>query len=295
MTLEHDRFRVHAYVDGELTADEVADFERRMNAEPAMMAEVAALRAQKSALHARYDALMTSVPRARSAHSLFQRRGWATHVPRGMALAATVVVSVAVGIAAGWVFRGRADVGVVARAELPVAGVAVASRDAEGRLQSFVQTAALSHAVFVPEVRHPVEVAAADEAHLVAWLSKRLATPLVVPHLGDAGWTLLGGRLLPADSGPVAQFMYQDAGGRRLTLAVSRGAGTSSPDAAAASPTTAFRIAEEHGDTVFYWIDHDEAYALTGKLSRSEMTALATRVYRQLDKDGDPAATAPKR
>jgi len=210
-----------------------------------------------------------------------------------MALAATVVVAVGVGTAAGWAFRGRADAADSARAALPPTVVAVAARDAEGRLQSFVQTAALSHAVFVPEVRHPVEVPAADEAHLVAWLSKRLATPLVVPHLGEAGWTLLGGRLLPADSGPVAQFMYQDGTGRRLTLAISRGAGTSSGVAVPAS-STAFRIAEEHGDTVFYWIDHDEAYALTGKLSKSEMTALATRVFRQLDRDGDATTTVPK-
>jgi anti-sigma factor RsiW len=43
---------------------------------------------------------------------------------------------------------------------------------------SFVREAVLAHAAFMPEKRHPVEVAASDEAHLVQWLSRRLGSPL---------------------------------------------------------------------------------------------------------------------
>ncbi len=288
MNLADDRFRLHAYVDGELTPDEVADFERFLAEDPDAMADVAALRAQGLAMHARYDGLLatSSDPVA----SPLRRRRWSLPAPvsaRAVANAAlAAAVLVALGVGTGWTMRGRAD--------RPQSIVTRSPGDAEGlrerRLQSFVQFASLSHAVFVPEVRHPVEVAAADEAHLVAWLSKRLDAPLVIPHLGDAGWNLLGGRLLPAEAGPVAQFMYQDAGNRRLTLAVSRsvsgaadpasGRTTDSGKAAAAS----FRIADEAGSTVFYWIDADYAYALTGRLPRSEMTALAGRVHRQLER-----------
>ena len=186
-------------------------------------------------------------------------------------MAATVLL--AVGAGAGWVARGGDRPPVVASGNV-----------VESRLQAFVETATVSHAVFVPEVRHPVEVAAADQAHLVAWLSKRLDAPLVVPRLGDAGWNLLGGRLLPEQSGPVAQFMYEDRDGRRLTLAVSKGVARGASAADVPRPTAAFRIAEEHGSTVFYWLDADYAYALTGKLSRDEMTALADRVQAQLDR-----------
>ncbi len=35
---------------------------------------------------------------------------------------------------------------------------------------------------------------------------------------------------------------------------------------------------------MFYWIDDDFAYALTGQLARPEMTALAGRVHRALDR-----------
>ena len=158
-----------------------------------------------------------------------------------------------------------------------------------------MRVAAVSHAVFTPEVRHPVEVAAADEAHLVAWLSKRLDAPLVVPHLGEAGWNLLGGRLLPAELGPVAQFMYQDAQGRRLTLAVSHPKRDFGPGAKGDLPGAAFRIAEENGNTVFYWIDAGYAYALTGRLARAEMTELAGRVYRAVDRSPEGDVKAPAR
>jgi anti-sigma factor RsiW len=306
MELAYDRFRLHAYVDGELTPDEVADFEQFLSRNPEAMAEVAAIRAQNNAMHARYDGLMVSTSSDRLERIYRHRRSWTPQLSPAawqFAMAATVLVAVGVGTLAGWMVRGRADGGELLSARNRptfVAGDGVgirpaAARDVEGRLQSFVQTAAVSHAVFVPEVRHPVEVPAADEAHLVMWLSKRLSAPLVVPHLGDAGWELLGGRLLPAESGPVAQFMYQDLEKRRLTLAVSRSVSAApvpKPASADASPPpapAAFRIAEENGNTVFYWIDADYAYALTGKLSKSEMTGIASRVYRQLDRDATQA------
>ena len=45
------------------------------------------------------------------------------------------------------------------------------------------------------------------------WLSKRLGRPLVVPDLAAVGFRLMGGRLLPAEDGPAAQFMYETGKG----------------------------------------------------------------------------------
>ena len=66
--------------------------------------------------------------------------------------------------------------------------------------------AARAHMVYSPEVRHPVEVEAKEQEHLVKWLSKRLDMQLRVPLLTGEGFELLGGRLLPGVDGPVAQF-----------------------------------------------------------------------------------------
>ena len=137
------------------------------------------------------------------------------------------------------------------------------------------RVAAVAHAVYSPEVRHPVEVGADQEAHLVRWLSKRLGTSLKIPHLAAQGYTLVGGRLLPGDRGPAAQFMYQDMKGQRLTLYV-----RVSKDA---REQTAFRFAQEKGVGVFYWLDGRIGYALSGETDRSELLRVADVVYRQLN------------
>jgi anti-sigma factor RsiW len=124
-------------------------------------------------------------------------------------------------------------------------------------------------------VRHPVEVGADQEAHLAAWLSKRLGAQLKPPALSSAGYDLVGGRLLPGDQGPVAQFMYQDARGQRLTLYVR----TDATD----SRETAFRYAREDKVGVFYWLDGKLGYALSGELEKDELLQVATLVYRQLN------------
>ncbi len=306
MTQRLEPYQLHAYVDGELAPDDVVAVERARASDPAAAAEVAALRAQKNALHARFDPVLDephrlSLGNARSAATTMRVGAWmSSRQWMGAALAATLILGI--GVAAGWLARGDADNRAIARADNGSANRVVSSASTLGasdaRFGDFVRVAAVSHAIYTPEARHPVEVPAAEEAHLVAWLSKRLDAPLVVPHLGDAGWNLLGGRLLPAQMGPVAQFMYQDGHGRRLTLAVSHAKGGAVKDvsgervstvhrdstAASDAPTPAFRITEENGNTTFYWIDTDYGYALTGRLARGEMTELADRVYRQLDR-----------
>lgn len=142
--------------------------------------------------------------------------------------------------------------------------------------QALAVRAARAHAVYAAEVRHPVEVDASQQDHLVKWLSKRLGYELKAPVLAGEGFDLLGGRLLPGpDGGPVAQFMYQDSSGKRLTLYVSR--------RNRAEALTAFRFAKEGPVSVFYWIDSDCGYALSGEIDKAALARIATAVYRQLE------------
>ena len=135
--------------------------------------------------------------------------------------------------------------------------------------------AARAHAIYASEVRHPVEVEAKEQDHLVKWLSKRLGLELKVPVLSGDGYELLGGRLLPGPDGPVAQFMYQESGGKRLTLYVTR--------RTRAEQVTAFRFAREGQVSVFYWIDRDCGYALSGDIDKPALARLATTVYKQFE------------
>jgi anti-sigma factor RsiW len=136
--------------------------------------------------------------------------------------------------------------------------------------------AAVAHATYSPEVRHPVEVGADQEAHLVAWLSKRLGAPLRAPKLEAVGYSLVGGRLLPGDTGPVAHFMYQCNRGTRVTLYVRT--------EAAGNRETAFRYAREGSVGVFYWVDREMGYALSSNdISKDDLLKVANAVYQQLN------------
>jgi anti-sigma factor RsiW len=137
------------------------------------------------------------------------------------------------------------------------------------------QRAARAHATYAAEVRHAVEVDATQQEHLVRWLSKRLGTELKVPVLTGDGFELLGGRLLPGPDGPVAHFMYQDTSGKRLTLYVNARSKTEGP--------TAFRYAKEGNVSVFYWIDGQWGYALSGDIDKAALSRVANTVYRQLN------------
>jgi anti-sigma factor RsiW len=136
----------------------------------------------------------------------------------------------------------------------------------------------MAYAVFTPEVRHPVEVESAQQEHLAQWLSKRLGRPIRIVGLQDAGYALLGGRLLPGEDGTRAQFMYQSADGKRITLYLGAVAAASTLD----RQETAFRFAQEGKVASFYWVDQGFGYALSGELPRPELMTLAQLVYQQL-------------
>jgi anti-sigma factor RsiW len=194
------------------------------------------------------------------------------------------------GMAAGWMLAfglgwlvhghwlGAADSGQrLATATYHGAAGSVQPTSHSSAPQLFVQQAAVAFALYQPEQRHPVEVAAAQQEHLVQWLSKRLGRPLKIPALGSEGFELVGGRLLPGlPAAARAQFMYQNAAGLRITLYLGA---LETPDVA---QETAFRFHTEGPVASFYWVDQGFGYALSGELPRATLLALATSVHRQL-------------
>lgn len=161
-----------------------------------------------------------------------------------------------------------------------VIGGIIVSRTAEPDAETMTvrplpREAAYAHAIYVPEVRHPVEVGADQREHLNAWLSKRLAAPVVAPDIRKAGYQLVGGRLLPDAGRPAAQFMYEDVDGARITLYVRAHS--------AGARDTALRHAEDNGIGVVYWLDGSLAYALAGKIDRDQLQHIAEEMYRALN------------
>lgn len=236
-----------AFADDQLPPDRRRAVEEHLARSPEDAARVAAYREQTTQLRALFNPVLDE-PIPQRLTLLAPRRRFA-----GVAVAALWMVA---GIAVGW-------------------GVAALTGPQPSGATTLARRAAVAHVVYSPEVRHPVEVGAEQQEHLVRWLSKRLGANLRPPVLTGNGFELVGGRLLPGDRGPVAQFMYQDARGRRLTLYVSR--------TPAGQHDTAFRYSREDGVSVFYWIDTSLAYALSAELPKADLLDVATVVYKQLN------------
>ena len=257
---------LHAWVDGQLSAERAREIEAYLATRPEALARTEAWRAQKHELRALFDAVQDEPPPARLLRAAGPRTPW--YLQR---MAAAVALAVASG-AIGWSLRASLDQGGVRLAQAPAPAMVQTS--------TFAQRAAVAHAVYAPDQRRPVEVDAAHEDQLVAWLSKRMGAPMRPPHLQALGYTLEGGRLLPGSTGPVAQFMYSDAGGEKLTLYVSKE--VSDLKESGANRDTAFRFAQQGAVNVFYWVDGPFGYALSAKTGRAELARLSAEVYRQL-------------
>jgi len=253
---------LHAFVDGRLDAAARAAVQARLQTDAQAAEQVREWSAQRDALRALHrEILREPVPPilAAAAHQLNVRNDRFGRWQRWAGMAASLVIAFAVGWAGHWQWSG-----------------APASVAARAPARTFAHEAVIAHAVYTPEVRHPVEVDAKQQDHLVQWLSKRLNRPLKVPNLGAQGYSLVGGRLLPGEGGARAQFMYQNAAGQRLTLYVG------AIDGKQEANETSFRFVEDGTVHGFYWVDEGFGYALSGELPRAALQDVATAVYRQL-------------
>ncbi len=280
---------LHALVDGRLDAAQRAALQARLAHDPQAHATWLVWQRQREILSGLHrETLEAEVPPAlaAAARRVSTRQQQSGRWWRWGGMAASVLCAFGL----GWMSHGRLS---------QVAGTAstLAQHAAQpGSVREFVHQASVAHMVYAPEVRHPVEVTAAQQEHLVQWLSKRLQRPLKVPDLAAEGYELVGGRLLPGSDGARAQFMFQDKAGERITLYLgAMKAAAASPALVSARPQepsalspkahvreSAFSFSEGGPVPGFYWVEQGFGYALTGKLTREQLMRLAQAVYRQL-------------
>jgi len=248
---------LHAYVDGELSADRRGAVEAWLAAHPDDSAKVAAWRVQAELIRARYGAVANEKTPDRLNLARLAR-----HRRRGMAVLAAVAVFAAfvVGGVAGWVARGAEQM------------------RASSDLTRFTADALDAYKLYVVEVRHPVAVPGDQRLHLVEWLSKRLGSPLRAPELEKMGLKLVGGRLLPGPTGASAFFMYEGPSGERFTLYCGR---TSDRE-------TALRYTTGDHNAAYYWVDQNLAYVLSGPAERDKLHEIAKAAYDQIDLRAPP-------
>ena len=264
---------LQAYVDRELTSERQREIEAYLSHRPEEAQRVESYRAQKLEIRALFDPVMDEPLPARVRQAARPpRTPW--YLQR---LAAGIAIAVVSG-SAGWGLRSGMGDEPVAATVAQRTSSAITMASATG----FAQRAAIAHAVYSPDQRRPVEVGADHEDQLVTWLSKRMGAPMKPPHLQALGYDLDGGRLLPGDKGPVAQFMYHDNSGAKLTLYVSNEVAAASGVKGKINNETAFRFAQEGKVNVFYWVNGPFGYAISADADKAELARVSGEVYRQL-------------
>lgn len=290
-----DEARLSAWLDGELDGPARAEVDAWLRDHPEDAALARLWAADRDALRARFDPVADEpVPAALRATVLNAGRNVVQPRARWRQVAVAAGLLLAGGLLGGLVgAQFGAQLG--GSEALQAAAQRLPWVDAERlRPGGWTHRAAVAHAVYAPEVRHPVEVNVAQgsaseqraqEEHLARWLGKRLDMPVVLFDLRAQGFELVGGRLLPDAQGPSAQLMYQNGGGQRVTVYLRK------PEAAAA---TAFRFQRDGDLGLFYWIEDGFGCALVGKLPRAQLLVLAEAVYKQAEDHIQPAPAVPK-
>jgi anti-sigma factor RsiW len=245
---EVDEVEVQALVDGRLDPRRHAEVLARLGEDPVRLEKVTAYARHTAALREEVAALEPRLPDAMTLR-LQAELGAALERPRWLPLARRAAAVVLL-LGAGW-----------------------ASHDLipsliGSRLPPVVIEAAQAHQVFAEDRHRPVELAAAARREMVAWFSHHLGEPVEIPSLHAVGLRLVGGRLLAAESGPVAQLIYEDRSGHRLTLCL-----TSSTPAAVGGD---FQTVELDGLTAGYWQDGELTYAVVAATSEQELAAIAS-------------------
>ena len=264
---------LHAYVDAELPDDRRAEVEDFLAAQPEEASRLFAYQAQKDALRQLFNPVLDEslpaellelaekpiVPAMEAMATPAVDMKKRTFLSRWsmQRIAASFAIALLSGLA-GWLGHGQYQ-----------------ATERMAQMTPLARQAAVAHVVYSPDIKRPVEVTADQEDQLVKWLTKRLGTPVSPPKLGTLGYELIGGRLLPGNAGPVAQFMYHDSSGQRLTLYVST--------EQTVSRDTGFRFAREGAVNVFYWVDGKFGYALSAGIDKGELARVATAVYDQLE------------
>jgi anti-sigma factor RsiW len=295
MDNKSDGQRLSAWLDGELEGAERDAMRAWLRAHPEDDAQVQAWAGDRDALRALFDPVLEE-PVPEALRQLVQAAELPTPAQAPARAAANAALAwhqrpwAQAAMAAGLLLAGGLLGAALsqrnsASPRLAAAGAgASATQNASAETTPpWAQRAAAAHAVYVPEVRHPVEVSVregdpaqqkAQEEHLARWLTKRLAMPVKLVDLSAQGYSLVGGRLLPDANKPSAQFMYENAQGKRVTLYLRK------PENSA---EVAFRHQQQGDNGLLYWVDEGYGWALVGAMPREQLLTMAEVVYHQTE------------
>lgn len=238
-----DEAAIHAYVDGRLDSASAARVEAWLGRHPERAREARAWQHDAQQLRAALGKLPTSPsptrldPAAVGAHRRERAR-------IRFASAASLVLVLCLGGIGGWEARQLST----ARASAPMADAVQAYR------------------MFVIDHDTPLDVTQRHAGELRAWLCRHFQTAAALPNLAASGFTPVGGRLIPTDSGPAAMVVYRNGHGDVVSLYMR------SPSPHTGLVTRGLR--RDGQLAAAYWSDDGYNYALVSRAGRLDLRAV---------------------
>lgn len=242
---------VDAYVDGELTAVESAEFERALEGCPECRRRLGSARALSGLLRELPAEPAPDLLRARVERELRTIDGRPRERLRWAATAASVIAALGLGWLGGtltgqWTGNG--------------------GRESDALIASYLRVAM---------AEHTVDVASSDRHTVTPWYAGRIDYAPPVIDLTAQGFPLLGGRLDVVDGRKVAVLVYRR---NQHKLALSLWPASSSGN----SPP---RVSERDGFAIAEWRHAGFEFRAVSDLAPAEMASFATALDRAVDAD----------
>ena len=258
---EIDTDALHAFADGQLSAEQHAAVEAYLSAHPDAAVTVATWQHQSDAIRTLFAPVANEAVPARLVPQNITNHMRADRQQSLRRIAAAVVL-VVLGSGVGWFGRDYL---------IP----------AEAASDLLIEEAVTAHTLYVKENTHAVEVAA-DAPNLMRWLSNRIMTPIDAPSLADQGFKFVGGRLLPGydDSvpTPAAQLMYENASAERVTLYIT---------AALPDHKEVWHFESKNGVQAYYWANDVLTCTIVSDLPEADVRMLGKKIFEQLTRKAD--------
>jgi anti-sigma factor RsiW len=242
---------VDAYVDGELTAVESAEFERALEGCPECRKRLDAARAMGGLLRELPAEPAPDLLRARVERELRAIAGRPRERPRLRAQWAAMAASVIAALGLGWLGGTLTGQG---------------GRESDALVASYLRVAM---------AEHTVDVASSDRHTVKPWYAGRIDYAPPVHDLTTQGFPLLGGRLDMVDGRKVAVLVYR-RNQHKLALSLWP---------ASASGNSTSRVSERDGFAIAEWRHGGFEFRAVSDLVPGEMASFAAALDRAIDAD----------
>lgn len=254
---------VNGYLDGELGPDEAAEIEEKLDRDPEARARLDAFARQKSKVGAALAALDPAAPNLRTAR-----------LERRLAHVMAREMSPRKPAAFGTLIRGGSQIAAVcALVSVGWWGHALMAPTGGG-VPEYVSEAVGAHQVFADDALYPAEFTGSAVGSAAEWFSHKIGVPVSAPDLSARDMSLVGARLLGTKEGPLAQFIYEDGNGKRMSLTLAR-----HPQD---RPVQALKVVDYPNRAVGYWSNANIDFAIVGEGGSDAVQSLAQDVAKNI-------------